>query len=149
MSGGPRRHVRRVCKQCHLKPCRKAANIYCSAACARAGRRKARPLCPICRLKPCSPQGRTCSRSCGAKSRGEEGRRTRKKALLMMAEGRRTAFRRRLAAHLRVEVEALQAATSDVDRAKVLARIYQRGRHDERAKVYYQASQSRRQQWAS
>lgn len=104
-------------------------------------------MCPICCVRPCSRQGRTCGRTCGARSRGEEGRQTRRKALAKMAEGRRRAFAQRLAAHLKTEIEAFNAAPNDVERAKVLFRVYQRGRHDERSKIYFHASQSR--QWAS
>jgi hypothetical protein len=66
-----------------------------------------------------------------------------------MAEARQAATARRIIAYLRTEVGALSVAATDVERAKVLARIYQRGRHDERSKIYFQASMARRRWKAS
>lgn len=128
------RMVRRVCKQCQLRKVKKAEHVYCSVACSRLGRRKVRPPCPVCRVRPIRPGRNTCGRSCGAKARTDFGR---EKGLLRMADGRRAANRRRLAALLHDEALKLAAATSPVEVAKVLARVYRKGYSNGGSAAYY------------
>lgn len=133
------RIVKRICRQCQKARCRKAAHVYCSMACYRIGRRKVRPLCRICRQRPVSKQSRkgTCGRVCGGKARGPADRLQRRAALVIARQRGRAAFLKRMAAYLAREAAQLRDATTDLERAKVLARVYQKGKHDESAAAYY------------
>lgn len=130
---------RRICRQCQKVPVRKAEHVFCSEACYRLSRRKDRGRCKICRERPVSKQSRTgtCGRRCGWRARGPLGVHQSHAALLVMRRKARANFIARTVARLQAEVAALQVATSDAERAKVLLRIYQRGRHDGAAAAYY------------
>jgi hypothetical protein len=133
----PARYPRRICAYCHQVKVKKAEHKYCSDACARAARRKPRPLCPVCYERPIKFPNRekTCGRVCGhvLRTRGARG----VIQLAKMAEARRQADLKRLVQKLAAFLPQLAAATTDIERVKVLGRVYRQGRHDGTSAAYY------------
>lgn len=130
---------RRVCRQCKVKRCKDAKDIFCSVDCYRASRRKSRGRCCVCKDKPVARQSRhgTCGRTCGGVLRWRKHQPAERRRIASMWALARANFLKRLAARLKEEAAAVAAARTPEAIAKALARVYRKGYANGASAAYY------------
>jgi hypothetical protein len=102
-------------------------------------RKQPRPLGPVCLVAPIKRpwEMQTCGARCGAIRRWQRYDGIKRKALMLPArQSKNAANARRLVAYFTAELDSLGVALT-LEHARILNRIYRRGRHDEYRKLMF------------
>lgn len=96
-----------------------------------------RPMCPTCRVNPIPRpwEMQTCAPRCGAIRRWQRYDGVKRKALMLPArQSKNAANAKRLVAYFAHELDTL-GVPKTLENARILNRIYRKGRHDEYRKL--------------